>query len=68
MPNKTNNEYTAEIYVMGILMEYQNKGIGKALLKIAEEDLKKDSYKFLIKLVLILFKKSMKYGERETHA
>ncbi len=46
MPNKTNNEYTAEIYVMGILMEYQNKGIGKALFKIAEEDLKKDSYKF----------------------
>lgn len=45
---KINNQYTAEIYVIGILMEYQNKGLGKALLKTVEESLKRAYIKFLM--------------------
>ena len=34
---KFNNEFTAEIHVMGILKEYQGKGIGLALVDYATE-------------------------------
>lgn len=45
---KSNNEYTSEIYVMGILKEYHNHGIGKKLLKLSEEMLIKNKVKFLM--------------------
>lgn len=44
---KTHFSCTAEIYVMGVKKEFQNRGIGKALLKKAEEYLCQKSYKFL---------------------
>ncbi|NRD80880.1 GNAT family N-acetyltransferase [Bacillus sp. BRMEA1] len=45
---KSNNHYTSEIYVMGILKEYHNKGIGKKLLLKAEETLINKQVKFLM--------------------
>lgn len=45
---KSNNVYTSEIYVMGILKEYHNQGIGKKLLKLSEETLIKNKVKFLM--------------------
>ena len=45
---KSNNEYTSEIYVIGILKEYHNQGIGKNLLETAQEDLNKNKVKFLM--------------------
>lgn len=45
---KSNNCYTAEIYVIGILKEYQNKGIGKMLMTHAELILKQYEYKLLM--------------------
>jgi len=38
---------TSEIYVCGILSEYQRLGIGTKLLKVIEKDLKKKKVKFL---------------------
>ena len=37
---KYNNQYTAEIYVMGVLQHYHKKGIGKRLLIEAEKIVK----------------------------
>lgn len=45
---KYNNEFTTEIYVIGILKEYHNCGIGKQLIKKCEEMLRKNNYKFLM--------------------
>lgn len=45
---KFNNKYTSEIYVMGILEEYQNRGIGKTLLETVQENLNKNKFKFLM--------------------
>lgn len=45
---KSNNSYTSEIYVMAILKEYQNIGIGKELIKTVEAELNKSSIKFLM--------------------
>ncbi|WP_332871749.1 GNAT family N-acetyltransferase [Paraliobacillus zengyii] len=42
------NKYTSEIYVMGILTEYQNRGIGKKLLETVEESLIKNNIKFFM--------------------
>lgn len=44
---KSNNIYTADIYVIGVLKEYHHKGIGSELIKISEQLLKHESYKFL---------------------
>lgn len=45
---KSNNEYTLEIYVMGIIKEYQKKGIGKKLMdEVAQYSQDKD-YKLLM--------------------
>lgn len=33
---KRHNEYTSEVYVMGILKEYHRQGIGRELIKVAE--------------------------------
>lgn len=38
---------TAEIYVMGVLMEYQRHGIGRALVEQAKEAAKAKGYSFL---------------------
>lgn len=47
---KHNNQYTAEIYVMGILEQYHRRGIGKRLLDKAEEYLRENKYKhFMVK-------------------
>lgn len=45
---KFNNKSTSEIYAMGILKEYHNKGIGKDLVKRAADYSLKNGYKFLI--------------------
>ena len=45
---KSNNKYTSEIYVVGVLKEYQNHGIGKRLLETAQEELIKNKVKFLM--------------------
>lgn len=44
---KTHNEYTAEIYIMAVKKEFQNRGIGKALFEKAEKYLFEKEYKFL---------------------
>lgn len=45
---KANNKFTAEVYVLGVLKEYHNQGIGKKLLQKAEEILKDNKYKFIM--------------------
>lgn len=45
---KKNNNYTSEIYVIGVLKEYHKKGIGKNLLEIAQKELIENEVKFLM--------------------
>lgn len=45
---KANNQYTSEIYVMGILGEKHHQGIGRKLLEMAEVKLVKNGVKFLM--------------------
>lgn len=45
---KANNKYTSEIYVMAVLKEYQNIGVGKELIETAESELIKSGIKFLM--------------------
>lgn len=45
---KFNNEYTAEVYVIGVLKAYHNKGIGKKLLSEAEKFIEERGCKFLM--------------------
>jgi ribosomal protein S18 acetylase RimI-like enzyme len=45
---KNNNSDTSEIYVMAILEQYHSKGIGRALLERAQDDLSKNHVKFLM--------------------
>lgn len=45
---RSNNRYTSEVYIIGVIEEYHNKGIGRKLLKVAEEELKKNNVKFLM--------------------
>lgn len=44
---KKHSEFCSEIYVMGVLPEFHNKGIGTALLNEAEKFLAKDKTEFL---------------------
>lgn len=44
---KENNQYTAEIYVMGVLPDYHGQGIGRSLVKRALEWAKEKGYEFL---------------------
>lgn len=44
---KKNNEFTSEIYVLGVLNEYQGKGIGSDLLDIVCHDLTEAKIKLL---------------------
>lgn len=47
---KFNNEYTSEIYVMGILEEYHNMGIGRDLVERAIDYSRRNRYKlFMVK-------------------
>ncbi|NLW21841.1 MAG: GNAT family N-acetyltransferase [Tissierellia bacterium] len=45
---KFNNEYSSEIYVMGILKEYHNRGIGRDLIGKAIDYSVENNYKFLM--------------------
>ena len=45
---KEHNQYTEEIYVLGILKKYQRQGIGKRFLARVEENLLTKEKKFLI--------------------
>ena len=45
---KINNEYTSEIYAMGILKEYHNKGIGRDLVEKAVSYSLENNYKLLM--------------------
>lgn len=45
---KPNNIYTSEIYVMGILKDFHNRGIGKKLLETAQKDLVKNKVRYLM--------------------
>lgn len=42
-----NNEYTSEIYVIGVLKEYQGKHVGKSLVDVANNTLANIGTKFL---------------------
>ena len=44
---KDHNQFTSEVYVVGILKEFHKKGIGERLIKIASNRLSKDNKKFL---------------------
>jgi GNAT superfamily N-acetyltransferase len=44
---KENNRYTVEIYVMGVLPNYHNQGIGRSLLKRVLQWAKEEGYEFL---------------------
>lgn len=44
---KENNQYTAEIYVMGVLPDYHKQGIGRALFNRAMRWTKEHGYEFL---------------------
>lgn len=44
---KKNNEFTSEIYVMGVLAEYQGKGFGSELFKEVYRNLAADGVKLL---------------------
>lgn len=58
---KLNNQFTAEITVMGVLEEYQSNGLGKKLLKATELYLKKQKIKFLMVKTLSSKKKDKFY-------
>ena len=45
---KFHNQYTADIYVTGILKEYHRRGIGRKLVKIAKQYLLENGYKFFM--------------------
>lgn len=45
---KLHNQYTADIYVTGILKEYHRRGIGTKLVKVAEQYLIENGYKFFM--------------------
>ena len=51
---KANNEYTDEIYVMGIKKEYHGKGIGKKLIETAILEIKENNNKLKYLLVKTL--------------
>lgn len=42
------NDFTADIHVMGILKEYHRKGIGKELVRVVENYLIENGYRFLM--------------------
>ena len=44
---KENNQYTAEIYVMGVLPDYHKQNIGKALFNIALQWAKESGHEYL---------------------
>lgn len=44
---KHNTKYTSEIYVIGVLKEYQGKHVGKSLVEVANNTLANMSIKFL---------------------
>ncbi|MGM0405099.1 MAG: GNAT family N-acetyltransferase [Thermoplasmatota archaeon] len=44
---KEHNEFTSEVYVMGILEEFQGRGIGKRLIEEVETHLKSQGKKYL---------------------
>ena len=45
---KFNNEYTSEIYAMGILEEYHNMGIGRDLVEKAMDYSRRNGYQFFM--------------------
>lgn len=45
---KFNNEYTSEIYAMGVIKEYHNKKIGRDLVEMVVRYSKESDYKFLM--------------------
>jgi len=56
------NKLDAEIHVMGILEDYQSKGIGKQLLKTSEINLKKKKIKFIFVKTLSSKKRNKFYA------
>lgn len=44
---KETGEATVELYVMGVLMEYHRKGIGRELFRMAREAAREKGYSFL---------------------
>ena len=44
---KVNNQYTAEVFVMGILREYHKRGIGRALFDKVYTWAKNNGYEYL---------------------
>ncbi|UCH88943.1 MAG: GNAT family N-acetyltransferase [Thermoplasmata archaeon] len=63
---KENNQFTAEIYLIGILEEYQRRGIGHKLLLKAENYLREHDYRLLMVKTLSETDKDENYqGTRE---
>ena len=44
---KKHNRYTSEVYVMGILMDYHRKGIGRKLIALCEKYCRENETEFL---------------------
>jgi len=44
---KVHNEYTAEVYVMGVLQEYHRQGVGRKLIAMCEDFCKSNKFEFL---------------------
>jgi len=60
---RDHNEYTSEIYVVGVLNSYRNKGIGTLLLKSAVERLLDNDRLFLTVKTLADTHESIEYNE-----
>lgn len=67
---KIHNQYTAEIYVFGVVEEYHRGGIGTSLLLNAVNTLRKDGYKILMVKTLgdshpdIFYQKTRKFYKK----
>lgn len=60
---KTHYGHTAEIYVCGVALEYQHKGIGKQLYYLAEKHFKEMGFKHIIVKTLSDKASSKEYAE-----
>ena len=60
---KQHNEHSAEIHLMGVPLEHQRKGVGRALLKKAERELSAEGVKLLQVKTLCSSHPSRHYGE-----
>jgi GNAT superfamily N-acetyltransferase len=58
---KIHNDYTAEVYVMGVLSEYHRQGVGLKLIEKCEEYVSLNDFKFLTVKTLAASRESEPY-------